>query len=291
MQLIPVSDSSLAHAPDEKADELEKEGYAVWKHSIDAHFVLKKAMRQTDDQEFADALDRLRGRATLSEADRDYWDKINLTSPNFTSTKDFSLKNSNCVWIHPTKAAVATTNEEYTATLDNVCLVRATKKNPDGRHQYMTAASRKNKSAKRAFGSIQKVDLISRIAIGMRVRLTVNIATIWGLANNCFGIIKEIVYPAGYVEGQEADVPVVVIDIPSYTGPTLAPFAIETASGSPPPPPPPPPPPSTCRTPRADFKVTRGPLPCPHAPLPASSPTHLHAPHTARRLQSDVGTT
>ena len=195
MQLVPVNDDTLAGGLLRPTSTLRRDGAGAYA-AIGRHFVLDHVMR-SDDPVFTSRLEALRTDARQTQEAQDYWDARSVKSVNFEGDPaDFTdITNNECVYIacrHKGAGAqgVEEMNDRYVQELEKVCTVRSSVRGV--RHQSKT-----KQMGKFALGSLHSVPRTSRVALGMRVRLTTNIATSFGLFNNACGTVKEIVYADG----------------------------------------------------------------------------------------------
>ena len=106
-------------------------------------------------------------------------------------------------------------NMEYIRELQKVCRVNSV---VHGKH-----AQNEND---RDIGMCKSIPTSTVYAIGMKVKLTVNICPGWGLCNGSRGTVVDIIYPneVGYVpppppsSQEEPLFPIVIVDFPDYCG-------------------------------------------------------------------------
>ena len=184
--------------------------------TLTSKYVLTVPVRQDADSDFYRQLNAARS-GTADVASAEFWtrrQKLFLPDserPGFADVETAGLFVLTC-----TRRDRDAVNATYMRTLRNCCRVNAV---ATGKH-----AQQENP----AIGMCKNIPLSIVLAIGMVVKLTVNICPEWGLCNGSRGTVVDIIYPGddGYIPpaapNSGADTaavfPIVIVDFPDYTG-------------------------------------------------------------------------
>lgn len=155
-------------------------------------------------------LERLRG----GMCDKSDWEKVSETcdrhSMSAAEWEQRGFNDENCVHLYVNNKLVqAHHNQQLTAQGNPIALIRA-------QHSHSAAA---RKSADKFWG----LETLLYACVGAHVMLHLNLCSKAGLVNGASGVVKDIVYEEG--ENAATDLPLfIVVDIPTYTGPSFFPM-------------------------------------------------------------------
>ena len=190
LQLPPVLDTALY---DVRAGiGAYRLGWHDYRNITD-FFLLDKLFRQDENSDFAKVLGRMRD-GTLSEEEQSL----------------FHIDQPGLLVVTCTNKGTLAINFEYTSRQTQIISVKSVL---SGAH----ALPFNHKQA----GMLKAISRKLFLAIGMMVKLTVNITPELGISNGSRGIIREIIYPEG---GYDSDAtPVVIVEFAEYKGPRCSP--------------------------------------------------------------------
>jgi hypothetical protein len=209
-QLKPVLDNSLCvRASTNKLCMLGKLAY----QSMNRVLLLDTPMRQNHTSSLFTHLTNLRD-AKLSQVDVDFWHTRQLnkiTNNRRVDLDKWSLANSDVLYATCFNKDRDNLNSDYIQTMDHVFVVKAT---CAGVHAI---AANHIKA-----GPLKSIPRLSYLAVGMMVKVTTNYVPELGIFNNARGTVVDIIYENGY-NPEICDVhPVVVVNLPDYTGPPMS---------------------------------------------------------------------
>jgi hypothetical protein len=209
-QLKPVLDNSLCvRASTNKLCMLGKLAY----QSMNRVLLLDTPMRQNHTSSLFTHLTNLRD-AKLSQVDVDFWHTRQLnkiTNNRRVDLDKWSLANSDVLYATCFNKDRDNLNSDYIQTMDHVFVVKAT---CAGVHAI---AANHIKA-----GPLKSIPRLSYLAVGMMVKVTTNYVPELGIFNHARGTVVDIIYENGY-NPEACDVhPVVVVNLPDYTGPPMS---------------------------------------------------------------------
>ncbi len=199
-QLPPVLDTPMWMKPPFDANDVKRQGYALYKQ-FNKIITLEKIHRQ-NDQTYLELLKNI-CEGEISHAD---WQLLNSRDPDLHPDILKYEKYDDIVRLFGTNPEVEKYNLDQCVKLGNPIAKVV------GVHSDKTAMS----ADPRDFWGLENVFYAS---VGSKVMLRVNLLTKFGLVNGSIGIIRDIIYDQN---ANENDMPkVIVVEFPDYTGQPL----------------------------------------------------------------------
>ena len=183
--------------------------------TLTSTYVLTEPVRQDKASEFYQQLHAVRSGQIDDEAAAFWNGRQKLHLPSAQKALFDHVQTDGLLVLTCTRLERSAVNLDYVRGLRKVCRVNAV---VSGKH----AQNDKDRDV----GMCKSIPICTVFAIGMKVKLTVNICDRWGLCNGSRGTIVDIIYPndAGYVPppppSREDDTvfPIVIVDFPDYCG-------------------------------------------------------------------------
>lgn len=218
LQLAPVLDSPLYGPRLISANkQIGKRGY----DAVDSHFVLDTPVRQPPDGTYIRYLTSLRNGD--AGGDIRFWSTRRLMNMTSVEKERFSLMDPLTLYCTCFNSDRNELNSTYMSQCQNMIIIKAT---CVGTHAVAADHPRG--------GLAKKIPRTNYLCLGMPIKLTTNIIPEKGLFNNSRGWVRDFYYTDGgtwYNPDDQARTPVVICEMPSYTGNPISPEMAAAGKG------------------------------------------------------------
>ena len=228
MQLPPVLDQPLYDIGQQDVKNSKSpaamSGELAFRGLQDTCFVLTQQMRQREGDTFAEQVRKLRAPSPPDDAGAQFWRSRKLCHlPQDERSAFADMRCPHSIVCAATNDEKDTVNQRHIEALTDIVLGMAT---CVGRHGGLLTHKK--------LGMMKNIPLACYLAVGMAVKLTVNLWPEVHINNGSRGVVRDILYPpdpansgpeaprfTGYDPGVTSRMPVVVVEFPDSTGPPL----------------------------------------------------------------------
>jgi hypothetical protein len=212
-QLPPVLDKPGYSASG--ASKMENLGHRAYSATT-THALLDQPMRQDPTTPFMQRLTALRD-GPVTATDLAFWSGRRVAHFSAEEKALYGLYNPHVLYATCKNKDRDEINQRYVKHFEDVVVVKAT---CTGSH----ATAMNSPKA----GLLGKIPRTAYYARGMMVKLLTNLLPEEGLYNNARGTIVDVIYPegGGYNPDDKTQLPILIVDFPSYSGPAWLPGAL-----------------------------------------------------------------
>ena len=214
--LLPVTDEDRVATRDAEKSKIPDYGKLVY-HSFNSFFVLDQPVRQGDGPLLDSLTDLREGR--FSERMLLFLNSRWLQNLSQQEQANFKIDTDKCLKTATYRDSATMDNATYTKIFDRVAVFRA----------FLRGAHVENSKGPK-IGMAKSIPTTLYLAVGMMVKLLINLVPECGLFNNSRGVVMDIVYPGdGSYPGYSSDdfssrSPVVWVLFRDYRGPSFFPL-------------------------------------------------------------------
>ena len=217
-QLPPVLDRA-PWLPPRNLTPLKLQGRAVYEN-INSWIFLDESQRQKNDQEWLEALQKVRNGNVKEDRDMEIWNSLLLNRPGSSSNYSDCLKDKYTIFLTPTRLRRNEIFEEW--------LLKECGKNVVVHEAEMYGRTAEHENPPGA-GMMVRIPRKGYYCKGMMAKLTLNVAPHLGLGANARGTIVDLIFEGAYEAkkavpyANNARLKYIVMDIKTYSGPQLHP--------------------------------------------------------------------